>query len=57
MTDSPVTYRATDGVAWITLHRPAVLNALDTALAATLADHAETAAIDPEIAAGSVQRA
>lgn len=50
MTDSPVTYRATDGVAWITLHRPAVLNALDTALAATLADHAETAAIDPEIA-------
>lgn len=50
MTDSPVTYRATDSVAWITLHRPAVLNALDTALAATLADHAETAAIDPEIA-------
>jgi enoyl-CoA hydratase/carnithine racemase len=51
MTGMPVGYRASGGVAWITLDRPAVLNALDTDLAATLADHAETAAADPEVGA------
>ena len=44
-----VTCAARDGVAWITLNRPAVLNALDTGLAAALADHAERAAMDPEV--------
>jgi enoyl-CoA hydratase/carnithine racemase len=44
-----VTYEAKGGVAWITLDRPAVLNALNTALAADLADAAETAATDPEV--------
>jgi enoyl-CoA hydratase/carnithine racemase len=48
---SPVTYRAADGVAWITLDRPEVLNALDTDLAASLADHAHTAATDPDVGA------
>jgi enoyl-CoA hydratase/carnithine racemase len=47
MTESPVTYEARDGVGWITLNRPAVLNALSTELASALADHAETAAADP----------
>jgi enoyl-CoA hydratase/carnithine racemase len=46
VTDAPVTYAARDGVAWITLNRPRVLNALDTELAASLADHAEAAAAD-----------
>jgi len=49
MTATPVSYRAADGVAWITLDRPAVLNALDTALAAALAERAETAAADPDV--------
>jgi len=49
MSDAPVTYAARDGVAWITLNRPAVLNALDTDLVAALADHAECAAADPEV--------
>jgi enoyl-CoA hydratase/carnithine racemase len=49
MTKTPVSYRTADGVAWITLDRPTVFNALDTALAAMLADHAETAAADPEV--------
>jgi enoyl-CoA hydratase/carnithine racemase len=57
MTDGPVTYRAADGVAWITLNRPAVLNALDTGLAAALADHAEAAAADPEVGAVVVRGA
>ena len=34
MSESPVTYRSAGGVAWISLDRPAVLNALDTELAA-----------------------
>ena len=50
MTARPVSYRAADGVAWLTLERPAVLNALDTELAATLAEHAERAAADPDVA-------
>jgi enoyl-CoA hydratase/carnithine racemase len=51
MAAGPVIYDAKDGVAWLTLNRPAVLNALDTALAAMLADHAERAAADPEVTA------
>jgi enoyl-CoA hydratase/carnithine racemase len=43
---SPVTYDVAAGVATITLNRPAVLNALDTDLAAALADCAERAAGD-----------
>jgi enoyl-CoA hydratase/carnithine racemase len=49
MTESPVTYEARDGVGWITLNRPAVLNALSTELASALADRAETAADDPRV--------
>jgi enoyl-CoA hydratase/carnithine racemase len=49
VSEGPVTYAARDGVAWITLNRPAILNALDTPLAAALADHAERAAADPEV--------
>jgi len=41
-----VIYEARDGVSWITLNRPAVLNALDRALAAALADCVERAADD-----------
>ena len=48
--DVPVTYTVGEGIAWITLNRPAALNALDTALAAALADHAEAAAADPAVA-------
>ena len=44
-----VAYRVEDGVAWITLNRPTVLNALNTELAAGLADHAEFAAADPDV--------
>src|SRR5262249_35985064 len=43
-TSAPVIYEARDGVSWITLNRPAVLNALDRALAAALADCVERAA-------------
>ncbi len=57
MTASPVDYRAADGVGWITLHRPDILNALDTALAAALADAAETAAADPALFAVVVRGA
>jgi len=49
MSDAPVGYAVRDGVAWITLSRPAVLNALNTDLAAALADHAEAAAADPDV--------
>ena len=49
MTVVPVAYRVADGVAWITLDRPVVLNALDTDLAALLAERAETAAADPAV--------
>ena len=49
MTAPAVTYHAADGVGWITLNRPHVLNALDLDLAATLAEHAERAAEDPAV--------
>jgi len=49
MSDTPVSYLVRDGIAWITLDRPEVLNALSTELAATLADHVERAGADPEI--------
>ena len=51
MTEGPVTYRVGRGVAWITLNRPAVLNALNTDLAAALADRAEEAAADADVMA------
>jgi enoyl-CoA hydratase/carnithine racemase len=46
MNSAPVTSAVEDGVARITLNRPAVLNALDTDLTAALAEHAEAAAKD-----------
>ncbi len=49
MTGPPVLYDVNDGVATITLNRPAVLNALTTELAATLAAHVEAAARDPAV--------
>ena len=49
MAEAPVTYDAKNGVAWITLNRPAVLNALDTELAATLAEQVDRASADPAI--------
>lgn len=49
MTEGPVAYEVADGVGRITLDRPAVLNALDAALAAALADCAERAAADPAV--------
>src|SRR5207245_1769469 len=45
-TSAPVIYEARDGVSWLTLNRPSVLNALDTALAAALAECVERAAGD-----------
>ena len=57
MTEAPVTYRVAGGVAWITLNRPAVLNALDTDLAAALADRAEDAAADTDVTAVVVRGA
>src|SRR2546426_9514630 len=50
MTEALVTYEARDGVGWITLNRPNVLNALSTELATALADHAATAATDASVA-------
>src|SRR6266852_3792363 len=46
---APVTYEASDGVARVVLNRPAVLNAVDTELAATLAECVERAAEDPDV--------
>ena len=46
---SPVTYDVAAGVATLTLDRPAVLNALDTDLAASLAEGAERAADDETV--------
>jgi enoyl-CoA hydratase/carnithine racemase len=57
MTPSPATYETRDGVSWITLNRPAVLNALDTPLAAALAECVERAADDPTTVAVVVQGA
>jgi len=45
-TTAPVIYATREGVSWITLNRPAVLNALDTALAAALVECVERAAGD-----------
>src|SRR5881628_2266407 len=49
MTEALVTYAARDGVGWITLNRPSVLNALSTELAAALADCTATAAVDASV--------
>ncbi len=49
MTQSPVEYAVRDGVAWITLNRSVVLNALNTDLAVALAEHAEAAAADDDV--------
>ena len=45
--DTHVHYQAAEGVGWITLARPRVLNALDARLAAELAGAVATAAADP----------
>src|SRR6059036_3558457 len=50
MTESSVTFEASDGVGWITLNRPAVLNALSTELVVALADCAARAAADTTVA-------
>ena len=49
MSGEAVTCERRDGVAWLTLNRPAVLNALNTELAAALADHAETLAAAEDV--------
>lgn len=49
MGEPSVLYAAGDGVATITLNRPHVLNALDLALTAGLADAAEAAARDADV--------
>jgi enoyl-CoA hydratase/carnithine racemase len=49
MGEASVLYQASDGVATITLNRPRVLNALDLALSAELAEAAEVAARDPDV--------
>src|SRR3989442_7524867 len=50
MTEALVAYEARDGVGWITLNRPNVLNALPTEPAAALAAPAATAATDASVA-------
>ena len=45
---APVTYETRDGVSIISLNRPAVLNALNTELAAALADTVDRAADEPD---------
>lgn len=49
MTSPAVGYHVREGVAWITLSRPEVLNALNTDLAACLGDHVEAAGTDPDV--------
>ncbi len=49
--DQTVTYEVRDGVAWIILNRPAVLNAINTRLTAELADHVAAAAAAPDLCA------
>ena len=49
MDEARVLYRAGEGIATITLNRPRVLNALDRALSAQLAEAAEAAAEDPGV--------
>jgi enoyl-CoA hydratase/carnithine racemase len=49
VTAEPVTREQHEGVAWLTLNRPAVLNALNVELAAALADHAEAVASDADV--------
>ena len=46
---SPLRYHAQDGVGWITLDRPEVLNALNSELAAALADRVQRVAEDPDV--------
>ncbi len=51
MNEPSVTYEVANGVGWITLNRPRVLNALDRDLSAALADHAVRAAGDTAVTA------
>ena len=51
MSEASVIYQVADGVASLTLNRPQLLNALDTELAAALADHADRAASDRDVVA------
>lgn len=46
MIDAPVTLETKDGVGWITLNRPAVLNAFNAEMSAGLADCVDAAAED-----------
>ena len=57
MSEASVIYQVADGVASLTLNRPQVLNALDTELAAALADHADWAASDRDVVAVIVRGA
>ena len=51
MTDQPVTYAVSDGVAVITLSRPQARNAIDSTLAAALIDAFTRAESAPEVRA------